>query len=258
MSELNHEYILKAYDQNKSTYDIAKEFNTYPGKIRRILIKYGKILRSKSEAQKNALKTGKHKHPTKGHRRPEAIRIRISAGVSKAWDNLSETDKQQRIEFAREQWAKLSEDDKLKLRKLAGEAVREAAEKGSKLEQYLLLGLRLHGFMVEFHRENIVAREKLQVDLFLPNEGIAIEIDGPAHFYPIWGEESLIKHIKSDTAKSGLIIQAGLVLIRLKVLAKNVNKSKQIKILNQLVSLINNIKSNFPGKDNRLIEIEVK
>ena len=39
---MNDNKIVDMYkNQNKSTYEIAKEFDTYPNKIRRILIKNG-------------------------------------------------------------------------------------------------------------------------------------------------------------------------------------------------------------------------
>ena len=57
-------YVIKEYHDNKSTYEIAKNLNTYPKKIERILKKNGCKLRSKSEAQKSALKHGRATHPT--------------------------------------------------------------------------------------------------------------------------------------------------------------------------------------------------
>ena len=51
--------IIKLYNSgNYSTYELAEKFETYPNKIRRVLRKNGIALRSKSAAQKNALKKG--------------------------------------------------------------------------------------------------------------------------------------------------------------------------------------------------------
>ena len=55
---MNENQIVKSYNAGKSTYEIAKEYNTYANKIRRILIKHGVAIKSKSDAQKNALKKG--------------------------------------------------------------------------------------------------------------------------------------------------------------------------------------------------------
>ena len=65
-------------EQNKSTYEIAKQLNTYPNKIRRTLIKHGYELKDKSAAQKAALKSGRSSHPTAGKKRTDAEKIAIS------------------------------------------------------------------------------------------------------------------------------------------------------------------------------------
>ena len=50
---MNEKEIVSQYtDNNKSTYDLANMYNTYPNKIRRILVKHGVQLKTKSEAQK--------------------------------------------------------------------------------------------------------------------------------------------------------------------------------------------------------------
>ena len=56
MSNIDEGYVISQYEQYSSTYSIAKELNTYPKKIERILKKNGVILRSRSEAQANAIK----------------------------------------------------------------------------------------------------------------------------------------------------------------------------------------------------------
>jgi hypothetical protein len=62
--------ILSLYsEQGKSFADIAVMYDTYANRIRRDAKKLNIKIRDKSEAQKNALKTGKHSHPTKGKER---------------------------------------------------------------------------------------------------------------------------------------------------------------------------------------------
>lgn len=70
MSILTLEYVLREYvEKKRSTHDIAEECYTYPNKVRRMLIKYGITLRDNSEAQSQALASGRRKHPTKGKKR---------------------------------------------------------------------------------------------------------------------------------------------------------------------------------------------
>lgn len=59
---LHQKYVI----EKLSTYAIAKERGTYANEIRRALIFHGIPLRDKSEAQAEALESGRHKHPTKG------------------------------------------------------------------------------------------------------------------------------------------------------------------------------------------------
>ena len=52
--------IIKMYSKQKmSTYEIAKQLNTYPNKIRRVLLKNGVHMNDKSTAQNNAMKNSK-------------------------------------------------------------------------------------------------------------------------------------------------------------------------------------------------------
>ena len=83
MAKIDEGYVIKQYQQNSSTYSIAKELGTYPKKIERILKKNGITLRTRSQAQANAIKTGRSKHPTKGEKRSEEEKNKISRGTVK-------------------------------------------------------------------------------------------------------------------------------------------------------------------------------
>jgi very-short-patch-repair endonuclease len=202
--------------ENKSFQEIAELYHTYPNKIRRDAIKFKIQIRDKSLAQKNALKTGKHKHPTKGTKRSESTKTKIGQSIIQQWENMDDGTKKTRKEKAKHLWNSLSEDEKQERLIAANQAVRTTSKTGSKLEHYLLKCLINDNYKVEFHKEQILSNTKLQLDLFLPTMNIAIEIDGPSHFLPVWGEESLAKNQKYDRKKSGLIIGKGLKLIRIK------------------------------------------
>jgi very-short-patch-repair endonuclease len=256
--ELSREYLVHEYLQKeRSTYDIAVECKTYPNRIRRLLKKYHIPLRDKSEAQVAALQSGRHKHPTKGNKRPEDIRIKISEGVARAWSRLDPIEKQKRINTAKEQWEMMTDAQRERFRKLAAEAVRKAAEEGSALEKFFLVELIRHGYSPDFHRTHIVSNERLHIDLFLSELKVAIEVDGPAHFFPIWGEDNLAKHLTTDSEKTGLILAQGYVLIRIKNLLKNISKIQYRKVLTKLLDTLKSIQEHFPEPSHRLIEIEL-
>jgi very-short-patch-repair endonuclease len=258
-AELSRQYIEEEYvRKERSTYELAEECETYPNKVRRAILKYGYTLRDKSKAQKRAIESGRHKHPTKGLKRPESTKVKISEGMAKVWQQMGDSQREQRVQAAKQQWDSMSDPEREYFKKQSAAAVRKAAEYGSKLEKYLYNNLKRLGYDVQFHVEHIVSREALQVDLFLPILRTAIEVDGPAHFLPIWGEASLAKHLVADNAKTGLLLSAGYVLIRIKNLTKSMSNIQERGVLTKVVALLESIKADFPSKDNRFIEIEVK
>lgn len=247
--------ITKLYVIDKKSFQqIAEEYNTYPNKVRRDAKKFNIAIRNKSEAQKNALDNGNHKHPTKGTNRSEETKNKIGLKVLQNWQNLDDSELERRKQEAQKRWNALSEDQKQNFTKLANTAVRESSKKGSKLEKYLFTELLSLGYKVDFHKEQMLLNTKLQIDLFLPELNIAIEVDGPSHFLPVWGEDALKRNIKYDNKKSGLILGKGLVLIRIKQLS-DFSPTRSRLIFEELVGHLKNIKNKFPDSNNRLIEI---
>lgn len=234
---LKQEYL----DKKKSFIDIADEYGTYANKLRRDALRFNIMIRDKSEAQKNALNRGKHKHPTKGTNRSEETKQKIGLSVMESWDNLDSVELEQRKDKARENWQKLPDDVKQNRLHEANLAVRESSKKGSKLEIYLLNALLNNGYKVEFHKEQILSNTKLQIDLFLPSANIAIEVDGPSHFEPVWGEDVLKKNQKYDNTKTGLILGKKIKLIRIKQ-EKDFSKSRALVIFQKLLDAITEIK----------------
>ena len=255
--EKYREYIIQQYTkEKKSTYEIAQDIGTYPNKIRRTLNTLGVDLRDRSTAQTVAIESGRHEHPTRGKKRTEAEKIAISDGMSTFWENMEEDERERRSQISKEQWASMSEEDKANLRKLAADAVRKAGKEGSKIEKFVYKGLTEAGREVIFHKKGLVPNDKMEVDLFVPGLKTAIEIDGPAHFLPIWGEATLQKHIRSDAQKSGLLINRGFVIVRVKNLIKNISNKRMRDILNQISEELDKIEEKFPPLTKRLIEIE--
>jgi very-short-patch-repair endonuclease len=241
--------------QKKSFADIAEAYDTYPNKIRRDAVSFKIPIRDKALAQKNALETGKHKHPTKGKTRSDSEKASIGLGVMKSWEDLSEQELQDRKNKSKEMWAKLDEDTKQNIIKLANQAVRVSSKVGSKLEKFLLQRLLKDGHKVEFHKEQSLLTTKLQIDLFIPSINTAIEVDGPSHFLPVWGEDALAKNISYDNKKQGLILGKGLALIRIKQ-TKDYSKTRSELIYQQLKNIIDKILFKFPEPDSRTFLIE--
>lgn len=242
-------------EQKLSFADIAEQYNTYANKVRRDAKAFGLTIRNKSEAQKNALVTGKHSHPTKGKKRSEETKYKIGNKVMRFWEQLDDSKLDERKQKFKQNWLKLSDDEKQNMQKLATDAVRQSSKLGSKLEKFLLKKLMEKGYKVDFHKEHSLATTKLQIDLFLPTISTAIEIDGPSHFLPVWGDEALERNIAYDQKKQGLIAGKGWVLIRIKQ-TKDFCNTRANRIFQELDLLIQDISLNFPKSDNRIFTIE--
>lgn len=227
-------------DQQLSFADIALQFDTYSNKLRRDAIKFKIKIRSKSDAQKNALSTGKHSHPTKGKHRSQQTKEKIGSSVMKSWDSLNIEDLENRKLQAKKHWDNMDENTKTQMHKRAMDAVRATSKTGSKLEKFLQKDLLKNGYKVDFHKEQTLVNTRLQIDLFLPTLNIAIEVDGPSHFEAVWGEDSLKRNIKYDKKKEGLILGKGWKLIRIKQ-KKDFSPSRARVIAVELIQTIKNI-----------------
>ena len=185
--------IIKMYnEENKSTYEIAEALGTYPNKIRRTLKKHGYELKDKRLAQQNALKSGRSPHPTMGKTRSLEEKIKISGGLVDYWEGMSDEEREERSEQAKTRWKEMSNEQKENMRAKGIEAIQKSAKEGSKLERFLLERLNGLGYEVKFH-QMLIPAEKLEIDLYIPKLKTIIEVDGPSHFLPIWGEERLQK-----------------------------------------------------------------
>lgn len=242
--------------QNKSTYEIAQMINTYPNKIRRILIRNGVEIKDKSEAQKNALKSGAAKIPTQGSKRSNEEKLKISETLRKHWMNMDEKTYNERVQSAKDRWDKLSTLKKENMMQAAIKAIQLAGKEGSKLEKFIRQELANNGFKVEAHKKTIIQNENLEIDMYFPELNTIIEIDGPSHFLPIWGEEKLQKQIRADAHKTGLILSKGMAIIRVKTLSDSLSLSEKEILKNKLLETLSNIQKNFPKKSERYIEIE--
>lgn len=244
MSDMEKNQLIKnCYVDDKMSFaSIAEKYGTYSNKIRRDAKKFNIPIRDKSEAQKNALETGIHQHPTKGKKRQDDVKEKIGKGVMLSWEKLSDQEIEARKLKSKQNWDNLGIDLQNNILKKANDAVRVASKQGSKLEKYLLNKLIKDGFKVEFHKEQVLSNTKLQIDLFLPSINTAIEVDGPSHFEPVWGQQSLAKNKTYDSKKEGLILGKGWKLIRIQQ-KKDFSKTRADLIYQKLLSSIDTIKT---------------
>jgi very-short-patch-repair endonuclease len=244
------------YKKGMSSYQIAEKLGTYSRKVLRAMDYLNIPRRNYSDAQSVALKSGRSEHPTKGKEVSDEMKLRLSASLVKSYENLPEEEKVRRAQVSKDRWNAMSESEQEELRALAIAGCREAAEYGSKTEQYIRDGLRKQGHTVKTQVQDLVRHKQLRVDLFVPGLKTAIEIDGPSHFLPIWGEERLAKQQASDQRKLGDILDAGYCIIRLKQKTKTLSLAKQDEALDLIAKQLAKIEKKFPAEGKRLIELE--
>lgn len=258
--ELDYKVIKEMYEDRKMSWaEIAKHYDTYVNKIVRFVKKNGGVeKRTMSEAQSLSITEGRRVHPTKGKKRPENVKTAIGQKQSDIWKNATEAQKQKRSDLAKEAWSNKTPEEILSMRENAIQAVLKASKHGSKFERYVQESLLRDGYTIEAHKEDLIATDKVHIDAFLPELGIAIEIDGPAHFLPIWGEDKLHKHEAKDLHKNSVLMRNGFTVLRVKCYTKSVSQTKMMEAYNKIKEEIENIKNNPQTKHNQLIEIEVK
>ena len=244
---------------DQSTYEIADKWKTYPNFIKRTLLHHNLKLKTKSECQKIALQKGRKVHPTKDKKMPILTKIKISSSLREWWKNLSNEEYQKKQQEAIERWNNFSEEYKKEFRKKASVAILNAANQGSKFERYLITSLQAANFRAQYHRTHLIGKSAFEIDIFLPIEGIAIEIDGPSHIYPIWGEEKLQKTIKADREKNGILLTNGCIVIRIKNYEDYLSIARMREFTAGLISFLRDLIVNLPEKlEDRYIELHIK
>ena len=239
-----------------STYQIAESLGTYPNLVRRAMLFHGMKMRSRSDSQKHALESGRIKHPTEGTKRPDDVKRQIGDNLRKAWASIDPDKLSEIKEKCSERWKNMSETDRKNFLSKAAKAVRVTAKEGSKFEKAIYAALITAGFRVTFHKEKFLDYTEMHIDLFLPEEGIAIEIDGPSHFYPVYGEETLLKRIEADNKKNGMLLTEGYIVIRVCDYSRFHSAASLREFNGKLINLIKDIIQNPPVEPkDRLFEI---
>jgi very-short-patch-repair endonuclease len=214
---------------------LAELTDTYVNRMRRDLMSLGYEIRNKSDAAKVALKQGRMFNPTEGQKLSEETKDKIGKSRSEAWYNLSDEEKQSISEEAKKRFENW--DGREAFLRKGTKAVANAAQKGSKLERFLKEKLEEAGYVVECHGEQLVGNDSMHIDLFIPEGMLAIEVDGPSHHHPIYGEEKLIKTQEADKRKNDKILGAGFRLIRVKQ-TKNLTRRTKDHLACELIKHI--------------------
>lgn len=242
MVEINAQVVRELYlEQGLSMRSVAETIGVPLATLSRFMKKQGIFARSKGEAQKNFLK--ENDHQMKGRRHTAETKKKISSKLGEFWDSLSDDEREEvkkKIGSAwRRKWAGMSDAErKLMMEGLSARA-RDAQGQGSRLERFIAEELRKRGYVVEERTTNYTTGKDFEVDLALPKERIAIEVDGPTHFLPIYGEEHLAQQQERDARKDDMINTTGYSVLRIR---DNNGPLSQLRI-DKIVQAIDEVKA---------------
>lgn len=219
MAEINEQDVRELYlGQGLSMRKVAQTINAPLATLSRFMKKHNITARDKAQAQKNYLKD--HDHQMRGHKHTVETKKRISSSLGEFWDSLSD---EGREELKRKigagwkrKWAGMSEQERKLMMEGLSSRAKATQGQGSRLERYIADELRQRGYVVEERSTNYTAGKSFEVDLALPVEMIAIEVDGPTHFLPVYGEERLDNQQESDARKDDMMNAAGYNVLRVR------------------------------------------
>lgn len=214
MIDEKYMFLRREYEAGASVPVLAEKYKKSKSSIIRYLKKTNTKFRTKSQAQKNNLKNG-GKHPTKGRHRTNDEKIKMAMKLKENWDSLSEAEKKNRIDSFKEELKKAKKNNEKILQK-ANKKLKEATKKGSKLEAYLSERLREDGFDVVRHFEKVLPNDNMHFDIYITNcqKPIVIEVDGPTHQRPVYGEDRFNAQLEADNRKNMLCLSEGISIIR--------------------------------------------
>lgn len=195
MSRLTEDFLRQEYLKKlKSTYQIAKENNTYPNYVRRMLVRFKIKIRDKSEAQSVVYQTKKRLSPMANKKHKDSSKLKISKSLISFWENASEDDRKAVGQFLESVKKLMRKNFIRKNRKKAMKAFKKKVNEPTWLE----LELKKNLDMFEY---NVLVRQN-GYDLFLPEEKVAIFIDGISHSNPLFGIDEFIRQKISDFARN--------------------------------------------------------
>ncbi|MCX6772313.1 MAG: hypothetical protein NTV88_00910, partial [Candidatus Micrarchaeota archaeon] len=112
-------------------------------------------------------------------------------------------------------WRKINADlwADPEFRKKNARGIAKAARDGSKLEKYALqyISKALVGIEIKFKDWGLLKNQ--EVDILIPSLKVAIEVQGYAHFYPIYGQKKFEQRQKGDNRKRERLEQLGWKLL---------------------------------------------
>jgi hypothetical protein len=181
------------WDLGKSAAMVAREAGTYPNDVRRQLLKYWPSLRDRSETMKAALAGGHATPPMAGRRHTAESKLKASASASEYQASLSAAQREAARAAGKARWAATPPAQQDRFRRAGEKGLKEAGERGSRLERFLRRKLGRAGVAVELGGD--------YGDLFLRDFGVAVFVCPPpeleaAYATPARNDEARLRRLR--------------------------------------------------------------
>jgi very-short-patch-repair endonuclease len=245
--DITEDWLRQQY-QTKSCKTIAEEVGSYPMAIHRLLRKWN-ITTSEYRIQ--------DKHPRVGSKHNLKTKIQISRTKLMSWIMTSDEVKKKFREMGLKAWNDKTPEEKERTAQIFKKSNPEVVKHGSFLERYIRDRLLENRYQLLFHQKHIFYKTQMEVDILLPSLRTIIEIDGPLHYLPIYGQEILAKIHEKDMVKNDLFLSLGYFVIRIKYTKKMVKLFRKEAIWQKLDDVLRKIKGNTFEKHEHLIYLEV-
>jgi very-short-patch-repair endonuclease len=226
-----------------STYEVAEKMGCNQSHIVRMIAKWNKSnpssqikKRSKSEAQLNYIKkTGTHQRTGTTH--SDETKESISDKMREFYESEEGVAAKEVIsEHKQQEWAEKTEAERADILAELKVANRNKVQSktGSNFENFLAEQLTENGYQVEQRTKRWTPGNKFHVDIALPNEKIIIEVDGPTHWEPIYGDVELKKVQIKDSMKDGVLISNGWNILRVQDSSGSMTRARALRVLDSV------------------------
>ncbi len=211
-------------NMNKAGYsmrDIAKLCEIPLTSLHRMFKNVGASVKDRAEILQEKFRDGKLEPTIREF--TEEDKVKISEQIAQRWKDRPDITAKIK-DVNRQKWESMSESEKDERTKKMQVGIRKAAEFGSKLEFIVADIISKAGFVSVKHRTGVLSSQDLEFDLYISEIATIIEVDGPSHFLPIWGEDRLQKNKERDIEKAGAATSKGFNFIRIINKRKNITK----------------------------------
>lgn len=248
-------FLMREYVKNeKSTVAIAKMVGAYPEQVRRALKKYNIPVRSRSKASRNFYDKG-GENARKGYQFTEEEKERAAITAKEYW--LSDESKAAREKISKaskKYWQTVSKADKRKIVERLHQACREASKEGSRAQLTIAALLaEKYDYYVETGVVNIAGIGDFEVDIALPHQGIAIEVDGITHFEQVYSDDRYERAQRADKEKNDILKGIGWSVVRIRLVCERFSKGSCLMVTEKLHKMIAG--KNFKKKQVNYVEM---